>query len=361
MFSTRKAVLIKLPLFILCTICLAALVVFFLVHRSFSRAALKTGLEEAISGQAEIGAFHSRYFPPGCVAEGVSLRQGPPLIVVSKLSIRSTLAGLISGRRVSIRADGMRVLVPATGSREPIKLSSHSNIRIIEFGAENAVLEIGRSDKQPLRFLVHELKLGNMGTGSRLLFNVRLTNPEPPGEISASGEFGPWNARDFGRTPLVGEYLFQGADLGVFRGIRGQLSSHGRFQGVLERIGVEGDTDTPDFQVKSSTHAVDLLSRFQALVDANNGDTQFAGSGVTFLEYERAISGQCGPKNRPEGERSRHPDGFECRENSGSSSFIHQITARTHVWGGQLSRHRHNSAGQVSVPEESHVDGRFWN
>src|SRR5437764_11777389 len=76
MFSTRKAVLIKLPLFILCTICLAALVVFFLVHRSFSRAALKTGLEEAISGQAEIGAFHSRYFPPGCVAEGVSLRQG---------------------------------------------------------------------------------------------------------------------------------------------------------------------------------------------------------------------------------------------------------------------------------------------
>ncbi len=274
MFSTRKAVLIKLPLFILCTICLAALVVFFLVHRSFSRAALKTGLEEAISGQAEIGAFHSRYFPPGCVAEGVSLRQGPPLIVVSKLSIRSTLAGLISGRRVSIRADGMRVLVPATGSREPIKLSSHSNIRIIEFGAENAVLEIGRSDKQPLRFLVHELKLGNMGTGSRLLFNVRLTNPEPPGEISASGEFGPWNARDFGRTPLVGEYLFQGADLGVFRGIRGQLSSHGRFQGVLERIGVEGDTDTPDFQVKSSTHAVDLRTRFQALVDAKNGDTQ---------------------------------------------------------------------------------------
>src|SRR5438034_6555707 len=106
-----EAVLIKLPLFILCTICLAALVVFFLVHRSFSRAALKTGLEEAISGNAEIGTFDSRYFPPGCVAEGVSLRQGsqpgPPLIVVAKLSIRSTLAGLISGRRVSMRADGM--------------------------------------------------------------------------------------------------------------------------------------------------------------------------------------------------------------------------------------------------------------
>src|SRR5437773_2872776 len=141
MFSTRKAVLIKLPLFILCTILLAALVVFFLVHRSFSHAALKTGLEEAISGQAEIGAFHSRYFPPGCVAEGVSLRQGsqpgPPLIVVAKLSIRSTLAGLISGRRVSMRADGMRVSVPASGSREDRKStrlnSSHITISYAVF------------------------------------------------------------------------------------------------------------------------------------------------------------------------------------------------------------------------------------
>src|SRR5207237_9939689 len=82
---------------------------------------------------------------------------------------------------------------------------------------------------------------------------------------------------------------------------------------------------------------------------------------VAFLEYNRAISGQRGPKNRPEGERSRHPDGFECRENSGSSAFIHQITARTHGRRGQLSRDRHNSAGQDSVPEDSHVDGRFWN
>src|SRR6266699_3106204 len=278
MFSTRKAVLIKLPLFILCTTFLAALVALLLVHRSFSRAALKRGLEGAIAGQAEIGAFNSRYFPPGCVAEGVSLRQGsqpgPPLIAVSKLSIHSTLAGLISGPRLSIRADGMRVSVPESGSREPIKLSSHSNVRILEFTAENSVLEIGRSDKQPLRFLVHELKLHNIATGSRLLFNVRLTNPEPPGEISASGEFGRWKARDFGKTPLGGEYQFQRADLGVFKGIRGELFSRGRFTGILERIGVRGDTDTPDFQVKSSTHAVDLRTRFQALVDAKNGDTQ---------------------------------------------------------------------------------------
>lgn len=123
----------------------------------------------------------------------------------------------------------MRVSVPAPGGREPIKLSNHSNVRIIEFTAENSVLEIGRSANQPLRFLVHELKLRNIGTGSRLLFNVRLTNPELPGEISASGEFGRWNARDFGKTPLAGEYRFQRADLGVFKGIRRLSNSIAKF------------------------------------------------------------------------------------------------------------------------------------
>src|SRR5947208_16187229 len=102
--STRKAVLIKLPLFILCTTFLAALVALLLVHRSFSRAALKRGLEGAIAGQAEIDAFHSRYFPPGCVAEGVSLRQGsqqgPPLIVVSKLSIDRKSTRLNSSHQI---------------------------------------------------------------------------------------------------------------------------------------------------------------------------------------------------------------------------------------------------------------------
>ena len=96
-----------------------------------------------------------------------------------------------------------------------------------------------------------------------MLFNVKLANPEPPGEISTSGELGPWNTRSVGQTPVAGEYVFQRADLGVFKGIREQLSSRGKFQGILEQIGVQGETDTPDFQVRSSMHAVDLRTRFE--------------------------------------------------------------------------------------------------
>lgn len=109
LFSRRKVKFIGLLLFPLFSALLAALAAL-VIHRSFSRVALKKELESAISGRAEIKAFHRRYFPPGCVAEGVSLHHGSrpelPLIVIGKPSIQSTVAGLISGRRVSIRADG---------------------------------------------------------------------------------------------------------------------------------------------------------------------------------------------------------------------------------------------------------------
>jgi len=84
MFSRRKVAFIGLLLFLLFGALLAALAALLVVHRSFSRVALKKELESAISGRAEIKAFHSRYFPPGCVAEGVSLHHGFPVTRLSK-------------------------------------------------------------------------------------------------------------------------------------------------------------------------------------------------------------------------------------------------------------------------------------
>jgi hypothetical protein len=84
--------------------------------------------------------------------------------------------------------------------------------------------------------------------------------------------FGPWKMYHISSTPLSGTFEFRQADLGVFGGIRGMLSSEGKFQGTLESIAVEGDTTTPDFTVRGSTHTVDLRSQFRAEVDPSNGD-----------------------------------------------------------------------------------------
>ena len=84
---------------------------------------------------------------------------------------------------------------------------------------------------------------------------------------------GPWNADCPGATALGGTYWFHDADLGTIKGIGGILSSQGAYQGTLDRIVVDGATDTPDFEVKISGHKVPLHTEFHAIVDGTDGDT----------------------------------------------------------------------------------------
>ena len=57
--------------------------------------------------------------------------------------------------------------------------------------------------------------------------------PVPPGEIATEGTFGPWDREEPGRSPLGGTFWFDRADLSVFKGISGILSSAGSFEGEL--------------------------------------------------------------------------------------------------------------------------------
>ena len=45
------------------------------------------------------------------------------------------------------------------------------------------------------------------------------------------------------------------------------------YSGVLERIEVKGETNTPNFSVDIAAQPVPLKTRFQAIVDGTNGDT----------------------------------------------------------------------------------------
>lgn len=101
-----------------------------------------------------------------------------------------------------------------------------------------------------------------------------------------------------GRTAASGDYRFQQADLGVFRGIAGLLSSSGKFSGVLNRIEVQGLTDTPRFTIRSSSHQVRLRTQFYALVNGENGDTLLQKVGATFWKTtvwsEGSVAGRAG-------------------------------------------------------------------
>ena len=115
-------------------------------------------------------------------------------------------------------------------------------------------------------------------------FEAELTNPRPVGTIHTKGSFGPWVVEDPGESPVTGDYQFEHADLGGFKGIAGILSSTGHYEGTLRDIVVDGETDTPDFRLTHFGTALPLHTNFHARVDGTNGDT--------WLEPVEATLGQ---------------------------------------------------------------------
>ena len=107
----------------------------------------------------------------------------------------------------------------------------------------------------------------------RATFDAALTNPTPRGEIVTHGTFGPWQADDPSQTAVRGEYTFKSANLDTIKGIGGMLSSVGTYTGILERIDVTGETDTPDLSIDIAAQPVPLKTHFHAIVDGTNGDT----------------------------------------------------------------------------------------
>jgi hypothetical protein len=109
--------------------------------------------------------------------------------------------------------------------------------------------------------------------GKAVRYEAQLQCPKPPGLIRSRGLLGPWAGR-LAETPLEGDYTFEKADLGVFRGIAGTLDSEGRFRGVLGELVVDGRTRTPDFRLKGGGSAMRLETEFHAIVGGTNGDTR---------------------------------------------------------------------------------------
>ncbi len=136
--------------------------------------------------------------------------------------------------------------------------------------------------KEARVFAIHRLTLHRVAQDRPMSFHAVLTNPKPPGAIDSSGTFGPWQEKDPGRTPVSGSYTFEHADLGVFSGISGTLSSRGKYYGELDHIEADGETDTPDFTVRVSGQPVNLRTRFHAIVDGTNGDTLLHPVDATF-------------------------------------------------------------------------------
>ncbi|HJS74271.1 MAG TPA: hypothetical protein VJ921_08300, partial [Vicinamibacteria bacterium] len=205
----------------------------------------------------------------------------PPFITMNEFEVELGIFGLLADpiRIRSLTLDELAIQIPPKQPDESEGGSSKEEpppVFVIDrLVADGAVLRIlpRNPEKDPLQFDLHELRVRSAGVSEPMAFEALLDNPKPPGRIQTRGRFGPLLLRDPGASQVSGEYVFEHADLSVFKGIAGILRSEGRFDGVLGRIEVSGNTETPDFQLTSVGNPVPLKTEFEAVVDGTNGDT----------------------------------------------------------------------------------------
>ena len=271
-------------------------------------------LTDELESEVTIETLEGRVFPRVAVSgSGVVIRHKgrtdvPPLITIEGFEIRGSLRELLQHpRRVGeVRLRGLQVKIPpgddepAAAKVEKTEAETQAETRrlqrvIIErFEAPDTVITLipKRAGKQPKVFTVHHLVMDALGVSQTIPYIATLTNPVPKGEIETSGTFGPWNVAHPARTPINGKYVFAKADLGTIEGLAGVLSSTGEFRGPVNRIEVQGTTDTPNFQVDAGGLPVPLKTRFTAIVDGSDGDTYLRQVVASFLDTSMTAHGK---------------------------------------------------------------------
>jgi hypothetical protein len=233
-------------------------------------------------------------------------RDLPPLLVIRSFEASAGLSGLL-GRPThlrNVRLEGLDIHVPPerpgrmlrrrratislhrrghlpqTGPRSPASLI------VDEIVTRDARLEIAsrKPGRLPRVFDIQTLVMSGYGRPEPARFHATLVNPVPKGRNRHRRNVRPWNGESPGQTTVTGKYTFTDANLDVIKGIGGILSSTGNYRGELDRIEVEGHTDTPDFSLDLAGQALPLSTTFKAIVDGTSGDT--------WLERVEATLGQ---------------------------------------------------------------------
>ena len=231
----------------------------------------------------------------------------PPLITVKHVTVRAATFELLrTPVHLSwLKLDGLVIQVPSKREHPPQAPAQKqggrthlSDFVIDKVDADGTELYILRKDpaRQPMQFELRKLTLRSAGVGQPMNFTAELTNPTPPGLIETTGRFGPWVFDEPSLTKVIGHYNFQHADLSVFNGISGILSSVGDYQGVLRNIVVDGTTDVPDFKLDSGGEPVHLTTTFHATVDGTNGDTYLQPVKAHFLNSDVVTNGKVAGK-----------------------------------------------------------------
>ncbi|MBI4487282.1 MAG: hypothetical protein HY655_14865 [Acidobacteria bacterium] len=263
-------------------------------------------LSDRLDSDVTLGELQFRLFPRmRVVGTDLVIRQRdrgnvPPLITIKRFEARADLAGLMRKHVAHVQLEGLDIEIPPNRHHdddEKEKRPPESDfgdevvIDVMDSGRARLAILSSKSHKPPKVWDIHTLHMKEVGVGKAMPYRATLTNAVPPGEIVTHGTFGPWQRDDPGDTPLDGAYAFDKADLSVFKGISGILSSRGSFDGTLDRIDAKGETDTPDFTIAVGGHPFGLHTKYHSIIDGTNGDTILERIDASFLQSSLVATG----------------------------------------------------------------------
>lgn len=325
----------------------------------------------------------SVYPHPKVVGEGLAIRHKnwsdpEPLIYVRKFTAETDYDTVVNKRNHVdlVRLEGMSIHVPRRGGASlaqsgveqghevdagtPGQDQTRFKFTVEKIVADGTLLEIQPKipGKSPLLFDIETLTLKNVATGQPMAFNAELTNAKPPGLISSQGKFGPWQRDDPRSSAVSGAYTFQNANLSVFKGISGTLSSTGQYHGVLQQIQVDGTTDTPNFALTRSGDPVHLIANFHSVVNGTDGDTILDPVDARFLKSEFICRGGVLDQG---GESGKTVSLYAVTTHARMEDILRLVMGRKPLLTGDV-----DFKSQITIPpghhevlDKLHLDGRF--
>jgi hypothetical protein len=276
--------------------------------REMVRHRVESHLQHRFKSSVQIGDFDISLLPGirGRIT-GLGLRyedrtDTPPLIEVAEIRFETNFLQLLlpnptvnlvvlKGLQIHIppREPGDRALLGATDR----DLAKKYPILILKLVADDALLVIlpKQADKPVQEYPVHHLELHDFGLDRPADFIALLSIPLPQGDVHATGEFGPWEADEPSVTPVKGKYVLANANMGTLKGLNGIMGSAGTFEGPLDYLAVNGETEIPNFSLRISNNPVDLHTKFSAIVDGTNGDTILKAVTAHFARTTLDVTG----------------------------------------------------------------------
>jgi hypothetical protein len=283
------------------------------------------GLSERLDADVELGGLTMRLLPR-LRAQGSSLavyhkgrRDLPPMIAVKAFTVDAGLLNLWRMHVSRVTLEGLQISIPPGNTRRELRAeraerdatkapdardandetppgdapSLERQVVIDELLADDATLTILRRDPaKPSRvWALHTLRMTSVGATQAMPFTASITNAIPPGQVDTEGAFGPYNRDDPGQSPILGAFTFNNADLGVFKGIAGTLSSKGTYGGTLDTLEARGETTTPNFSLTMVGQEVPLTATYHAVIDATNGETRLERVEAKVLETSFVATG----------------------------------------------------------------------